>query len=911
MQATTLENIDSDYSLLSLSFTPQGHLKVRTLTEDELGTTASLINDKRIANAFLRSQEEGLYQLVKATYNDNWSKTLIYWRNFISGYIKALCYSSVDESLVNIPVPNDEDILKWQLDIPPMTGSEYVTQASLILIWQSFGNFISNKVIQEYTNISQFLAKELPTWQQVGRVCFHLAENKQDPNLPFAFMATYAESLTTKSNIKYKPLSVALKEYAGELNKQALTNLLRPINNAAKNCSWLAELIDGHDIYHPLAWTPQEAFQLLKSVSILEDAGLIVKLPNWWKKRANPKVQVTIGNNSSKKFTANELLNFDVSIVLDGENLTKQELDEIMASPSGVMMLRGEWVFVDKEKLNQAVQHWQQVQKQVGNNGISFIEGMRLLAGVNNQLAYDDIEEITEWHGVQAGDELKKILKYLREPSVVKNNFPKNLLQAELRDYQETGVAWLHLLTELGLGACLADDMGLGKTIQLIALLLLYKKNNSKNKPSILILPASLLANWKSEISKFAPSIKTLFVHASELSRSDFEKIIKNQATSLDEIDLVITTYSGLLRQDWLIDKDWGLVILDEAQAIKNPASRQTKLVKKLKGQARIALTGTPVENRLGDLWSIFDFICPGLLGSSRVFKNFIKSLEKSQQGSYTPLRNLVAPYILRRLKTDKNIINDLPDLTEVNAWCGLSKLQAKLYNQAVNDLAKSLQKVEEGIQRKGLVLAYLTKFKQICNHSSQFTGDNEYIEKNSGKFMRLREICEEIAARQEKVLVFTQYREITKFLQIFLAEIFGHTGLVLHGGTAVKNRKNLVDNFQSENGSPFFILSLKAGGTGLNLTAANHVIHFDRWWNPAVEKQATDRAYRIGQKKNVLVHKFVCKGTIEEKIDSLLQDKKILADNILQNSGEAILTEMNDNELLKLVALDIDKAII
>ncbi len=349
--------------------------------------------------------------------------------------------------------------------------------------------------------------------------------------------------------------------------------------------------------------------------------------------------------------------------------------------------------------------------------------------------------------------------------------------------------------------------------------------------------------------------------------------------------------------------------MLDEAQAIKNPGAKQTRAVKKLKAGARLALTGTPVENRLGDLWSIFDFVNPGLLGSAKEFSNFTKRLANSPHGSYGPLRELVRPYILRRLKTDKTVISDLPDKTEIKAFCPLSRRQAALYQQAVKELAEQLADAT-GIQRKGLVLAFLMRFKQICNHPSQWLGDGAWSESDSGKWARLREIAEVVAAKQEKMLVFTQFREVTAPLAAFLGSVFERPGLVLHGETEVKKRKDLVRRFQEDEAVGFFVLSLKAGGSGLNLTAASHVVHFDRWWNPAVENQATDRAFRIGQTKNVLVHKFVCRGTVEEKIDQLIESKRQLSQELLEGGADVLLTELKDDELLKLVALDINKAL-
>ncbi len=534
---------------------------------------------------------------------------------------------------------------------------------------------------------------------------------------------------------------------------------------------------------------------------------------------------------------------------------------------------------------------------------------MRLLAGAPADLSDDGSvgSDEREWSFVGAGTWLSDVLSNLRDPEGLAPGAIRGDFRGTLRPYQEIGRNWLWFLSNLGLGACLADDMGLGKTIQVLALLLALKEHDPSGNASLLVLPATLLANWKAEIAHFAPTLEACFVHPSESDRSTLAAMAEDPVKVAAGADIVLTTYGMLSRQAWLRDVRWRLVILDEAQAIKNPSTRQTKSVKQLDADARIALTGTPIENRLSDLWSLFDFLSPGLLGSAAKFKEFIKGMEAREQDRYAPLRTLVRPYILRRLKTDKSIIADLPDKTEVKAFCGLSKKQATVYARSVDELATAIR-VLDGMKRRGLVLAYLMRFKQICNHPSQLLGDGGYEPAESGKFHRLKEICEEIASRQEKVLVFTQFREMTEPIASFLGELFGREGLVLHGGTAVKKRKALIDLFQQEDGPPFFVLSLKAGGTGLNLTAASHVIHFDRWWNPAVENQATDRAFRIGQHRNVVVHKFICRGTIEEKIDALIDEKTNLADDLLTAGAEAMLTEMSDDELLKIVALDIDQ---
>ncbi|HMO25360.1 MAG TPA: DEAD/DEAH box helicase, partial [Tepidisphaeraceae bacterium] len=541
-----------------------------------------------------------------------------------------------------------------------------------------------------------------------------------------------------------------------------------------------------------------------------------------------------------------------------------------------------------------------------GGDGVSFVDAMRLLAGAQMSTQGVDAvpEEVRSWTGIEPGAWLEQTLSALRDPAEAAR--PPGL-QAELRPYQAAGVHWLRFLTRLGLGACLADDMGLGKTLQVIALLLHLRDPAPSRPPSLLVLPASLIANWLAEIARFAPALRTFVAHPSETD------IDLQDAGALDAaaapVDVVITTYGMLTRLATLRRRRWNLLIFDEAQAIKNAGARQTRAAKEIQSSARIALTGTPIENRLGDLWSLFDFLNPGLLGGAKAFGDFVKRVQKQDPPDYAPLRNLVAPYLLRRLKTDKRIIADLPDKTEIKAFCPLSPQQARLYEQSVRELSQAIESAE-GMQRRGLVLAYLMRLKQICNHPSHWIGDNAFDPAHSGKFQRLAELCEELAERQEKALVFTQFREITQPLADHLQRVFGAPGLVLHGSTAVAKRREMVESPQRGDGPPFFVLSLKAGGTGLNLTAACHVIHFDRWWNPAVENQATDRAFRIGQKRNVMVHKFVCRGTVEEKIDALIGDKIALSNQLLDQGGaEKMLTEMSNQDLLKLVSLDITRA--
>jgi SNF2 family DNA or RNA helicase len=595
-------------------------------------------------------------------------------------------------------------------------------------------------------------------------------------------------------------------------------------------------------------------------------------------------------------------------VSLDGEILTLEEINKLLASTHGLALLRGKWVEVDPTRLRATLDKFQAIERLSEKEGVPFGQAMRLLAGAEIGAAAS-AAPTAQWAHVQAGPWLAGALEGCRSPEGLARVDPGAALQATLRPYQQTGVRWLYLLTQLDLGACLADDMGLGKTIQVLALLLVLgqrTKGAAETTPSLLVAPASLLANWALEAARFTPGLKILVAHPSFLPADELRSMNANR---LAATDLVVTSYATLLRLGWIGETHWRLVVLDEAQVVKNPNTKQAKAVKSLSAKGRIVLTGTPIENNLRDLWSIFDFVNPGLLGSPKAFANFVKALASQPHVSYAPLRRLVQPYILRRLKSDKSIIADLPDKTEIKAFCHLTRKQAALYQAAVAELEERLKQSGDGIARRGLVLSFLMRLKQICNHPTQWLRDGTYDEEDSGKFARLREIAETIGSRQEKLLVFTQFKEIIPPVEKLLGAAFGRPGLVLHGETPVARRKELVKKFQEDERTPFFVLSIKAGGAGLNLTSASHVVHFDRWWNPAVENQATDRAYRIGQKRNVLVHKFICRGTIEDRIDQLIESKRQLAEDFLGAGGEINLTEMNDRELLSLVALDLDAA--
>ncbi len=776
-----------------------------------------------------------------------------------------------------------DDELKEILDnVPFLLGAKHLNNTWLENVFFQLSIEFSN-IIKNYSGtVQEFLSEQKLGLTVRGRVFFHLVENKLDA-MPFAFLATYSSSSDNK-RVNHIPLKSALLEYKGQTEK--LLELLSTVSRAMQKSELISDLVESGELFSPLKFSAEDAYCFLKEIPIYEEAGIICRIPDWWKRKYNRiSLGVSIGKTGESRVGQNAILSFDTYIALGGEPLTTQEIEFLLQQTEGLVYLKGKWVEVDHKKLQQVLEMMETAESFADDGYIDFFAALRLEMDAAKQLGLP--QDLIE---VKHGDWLKKLLDRIKNPELIKSISPGDSFQAKLRPYQHIGLDWLHLMIKLGFGACLADDMGLGKTVQIIALLEHLRITTPLDKPSLLVLPASLLWNWKSELDRFAPLL------AYEVLHGKGEYIID------PKVNLYITTYTMVTKLDVIKDVNWSILILDEAQAIKNPAAKQTKAVKSLKADSRIALTGTPIENHLSDLWSLFDFLNCGLLGTVREFKTLADQLRRSQD-AFGKLRTAVSPFILRRLKTDKTIIDDLPDKIEIKAYTNLSKKQVVLYQKFVKDLEKRLED-SEGIDRKGLILGSLIKLKQICNHPDHFLGGTEYNATHSGKFSQLQEICETIYQNRERVLIFTQFKEIIDPLDQFLETIFERKGLVLHGSTQVKKRKELVERFSSDEYVPYMILSLKAGGVGLNLTKANHVIHFDRWWNPAVENQATDRAFRIGQTKNVIVHKFITSNTIEEKIDLMIEDKVKLAANIFDSSGENWITEMSDEELINMFRL-------
>ncbi|HEY2441607.1 MAG TPA: DEAD/DEAH box helicase, partial [Streptosporangiaceae bacterium] len=649
------------------------------------------------------------------------------------------------------------------------------------------------------------------------------------------------------------------------------------------------------------------AFGFLRQAApLLSGAGFGVLLPDWVRKsRLGLKLTTrsktpSTGSVTDPKFGLQDIVEFRYDLAVGDQSLDPDELAELARLKVPLVRLRGQWVELDDRHLRAALKFLERSQSGTMSAGDALLAGLHGagLNGAGDELPLVEVDA-DGWLGDLLSGQADRRLEPLKTPGG---------FRGELRPYQERGVAWLAFLGGLGLGAVLADDMGLGKTIAALCLIAHTLEADAAaspgqaapSAPTLLVCPMSLVGNWEREAARFTPQLKVHVHHgAGRLSGAELTQ-------TLTAADLVITTYGVATRdREQLGAIGWARVVCDEAQNIKNHATRQARAVRGLPAAARIALTGTPVENRLSDLWSIMEFSNPGLLGPAEKFRQrYAIPIERSGDEEATErLRRITGPFMLRRLKTDKSIISDLPDKLEMKVWCNLTAEQASLYQATVTDMLARIEAAEEGIERRGLVLATMAKLKQVCNHPAHLLGDGSRLPGRSGKLARLEELCDEIIAEGDKALCFTQYAEFGAMLQPYLASRLGSPVLYLHGGTPKKQRDAMVTGFQQDPEPAVFLLSLKAGGTGLNLTAASHVIHVDRWWNPAVEDQATDRAFRIGQRKDVQVRKFVCVGTLEERIDAMIEEKKALAERIV-GTGESWLTELSVADLRRVITL-------
>ncbi len=686
----------------------------------------------------------------------------------------------------------------------------------------------------------------------------------------------------------------------------AIAELLAGLGKTVRIAPELGELLESARAAS-IEISSDVALQFVRTrIEALTEVGIGVRLPGWWSRRGRLRLRARVKSKKSRSsgadsatkggFGFEEIVAFEWEAALGGRKITKAELKSLVdaaANQQSLVRVRGDWVELDAQDFAAIAklvgQKGQATASELLRSGLG-LDGLGMPKGAEN---LDGIDVVADgWLG--------DLLDGALHSSVAPLSDPENFHGA-LRPYQQRGAGWMLFLGRLGLGACLADDMGLGKTAQLIAVLLA----DPLLDPTLVVCPVSVLGNWQRELERFAPSLRVKVHHGTDRLRMTDINPEDMHADYRAEADVVLTTYSLIPRDLALLQSiRWGRMVLDEAQQVKNPGTAQTKAIRQLSVDRRIALTGTPVENRLSELWSLMHVLNPGLLGTAAEFKRkFAVPIERDQDQAATDLlRRVTSPFVLRRLKTDKSIIDDLPDKIETTEHCPLTKEQASLYRAIVDDLLLQADEAT-GIGRRGLVLAGITKLKQVCNHPAHFGRDGSTLTGRSGKLNRVEELLDEIIEAGDKVLCFTQFAEWGELLVPHLAKRYGQGPLWLHGSVRRPKRDVMVEQFQDPDGPAMFLLSLKAGGTGLNLTAASHVIHLDRWWNPAVENQATDRAFRIGQKRTVLVHKLVSTGTIEERIDEMINGKRALAESVV-GTGEQWITELDTNELRNVIAL-------
>jgi SNF2 family DNA or RNA helicase len=732
------------------------------------------------------------------------------------------------------------------------------------------------------------------------RIAFRLdapdeEKNKNEWSLSYLLQAIDDPSLIVSARQIWKKDTVSYLEQRFE---QAQERFLRGLAFAGK-------------LYEPIlkslrSATPEkvslktdEAYQFVQETApILQASGFRLLLPRWWsdkKAGLSARAKLSGGKQNAKTYLSfDSLVNYDYQLILDGQPISYEEFMQLAELKQGLVRFRGKWVFLDAAQIEAGIRFFEQA-----SGELKLGDALRI--GLDSDSLPESVIPI---ENLQTGAWFKKLIEALQKPEKIEVIAPSEDLEARLRPYQERGLSWLAFLWNYGIGACLADDMGLGKTLQVIAFLLHMRQKVTEMPPVLVVCPSSVVGNWRREIQRFAPNLQILSHQGGERSnnKAAFSKEVK-------PFDVILTSYPLLARDRELLEGvKWSVVILDEAQNIKNSSTKQAQAARAMQSSYRLAMTGTPVENRLSELWSIFHFLNPHYLGSEKTFRRqFANPIERlNDANAANRLKRLTAPFILRRLKTDPKVISDLPEKLEMKVYTHLTQEQGTLYEAVVQDIMQRIEEAdsnEDSMSRRGLVLSLLMQLKQICNHPAQYLKDKSALSGRSGKLNRLTEILEEVYASDDRALIFTQFAEMGELLRTYLRDYFFDEPLWLHGATKIKEREEMIRRFQAERGPRLFILSIKAGGVGLNLTNANHVFHFDRWWNPAVENQATDRAFRIGQKRNVQVHKFICTGTLEERIDEMIEAKKSLADSIV-GSDESWLTELDSKSLRDLVKL-------
>lgn len=753
---------------------------------------------------------------------------------------------------------------------PYIIGLEFINKEWVLNILSRFNGAYKNIIARSQKTPLEYILSKSNYFTIPSRIYFHLVENKEHDGQPFAFLATY--TAINNGKLIHCPLKNALVQLKNDRNK--LRSLVSSITDATKESSLIKQFIESGDIFYPMKLNEYEAYSFLKEVPLYERCGIVCRIPKWYTENIS-KIQVDLSERV--KFAVHSGGDSEIPVpamIYKGVEITPDEAHSLLEKSEGLEIIKGKWVENNHNELKKLLREFNVLSQE----GVSLLEifKMRSVSFTEQNTSSIPIE-ISQ----------KSWLSHLLQKDFEKINIisPTIAFSKVLRPYQSNAFKWMYGMSKLNMGVCLADDMGLGKTIEVLSFL---DKAKEEGKEKVLIIvPATLVENWKKEIKKFAPHFKVF--------------VLKTENEPLDnrvKAHITITTYQTAIRLNYINRIDWDVVILDEAQAIKNYYTSQSKKVKSLKSKMRIVMTGTPIENNLLELWSLFDFINPGLLGTREEFKYFYF---RTDIDIYQKLKSLISPFVLRRVKTDKAIISDLPEKHEIDVTIDLSKKQIVLYRKIVAELEEQKAKAQSQIQLRALVLTAILKLKQVCNHPSQYLGDEKYDLEDSGKFLELKRICETIYAKREKVLIFTQFKEVIPALNELLSRVFKTTGHTIDGTTSMKKRNTYIEDFQGGS-TPYMVLSLKTAGVGLNLTAAQNVIHFDRWWNPAVENQATDRAFRIGQTKNVTVYKFMSAHTIEENINKKMASKQLLADEIINGIDDNIINKLSIDDLISAI---------
>lgn len=781
----------------------------------------------------------------------------------------------------NVVFTYKRELLNQELERASLAS--YLDELSSNWLDEQFAHFtqlFKNEIVNYPRAITDYYQEKGLSFAVSGQIFFHLAESKLE-SYPFAFMASYTE--LENGHVQHYALAHALEKYKHD--QAYILQLISSLSTLEKESNLIRKLMSTGELFQPIYFTDEEAYQFLQELELYERVGIRAKVPRWWTRVHQPaKVQLKVETGAA--FSKDKLLAFRPEIEYNGITISPDELEEFLHMSEGLHAFKGTWIEVDHKRITELLAKANDLHDQT-RGGLSLLDSLQL--ATKNQDFLD----------------ISCVLSYFKEAlnklTTCENYTVPASVHANLRAYQLQGYLWLRAMDELNLGVILADDMGLGKTLQIIAYLDALRTQKESNTHAqkeagrsqqkvLIVMPSSLLANWEEELKKFAPYAPFVTYHGKTRTIGPF---------------ITLTSYGMLKREAALLQQQWDVVILDEAQAIKNTSSQQAKAVKVLHSRMKIALTGTPIENDLMDLFSIFDFILPGYLGTAYSFQKYARMLETKTHG-YQQLQQATAPFIMRRVKTDKAIIHDLPKKMEHKEYIDLTPKQAALYRKTLAAFKKAIEDTTNQTDRRGMIFTTLTHLKQITNHPSQYSGNDVYKPSESGKFIRLAQLVEEIYNARERVLIFTQYKEIIPHLSAFLCDTLGRSvqPLVLHGGVNPQERQNVVNAFNGDSYHPFMILSLRAGGVGLNLTGANHVIHFDRWWNPQIEKQASDRAYRIGQTKDVMVHYFICRQTLDMSIDALLEKKKELSTSAIAENKAPSLTTLSNKELFEFFGL-------